>query len=338
VPGEQYKRAKTANMRTLNRAKVFFSLRLIFGIFLFIILARFIDLHQMSVILTSAQPQFIAAGFLVIMLNFLLKTYRWASILWIQESDISFGQIVRFNFISMFLANFLPGSISSDFVRFYQISKYTSQVRGAISSILVDRIIGIVSTAIATVIALVVLQQTDLVQMGSLLSYGMFGFLLLSVGVPLALQNSNVIAGTRRLLSRFTGKKLLRRAIDVYEDLLLYRDKPGLILKTLSLATLSLVIAAFEFYTVALGLSSGISIGYYLIFVPLAIFLAMLPISWGGIGVLEASMVFFFSKVGMPVEMCLSIVIVRRALFLLSTIPGGMLYMIEGFPARKLSI
>jgi glycosyltransferase 2 family protein len=325
-------------MSTLNRAKGFFALRLIFGIFLLIILANFIDLHQMTVILTSAQPQFIAAGFLVIMLNFLLKTYRWASILWIQEPDISFGQVVRFNFISMFLANFLPGSISSDIVRFYQVSKYTSQVRGAISSILVDRIIGIVATAIATVIALIALQQTDLVQVGSLLSYGICGFLLLSVGVPLALQNSNVIAGMRRLLSRFTGMKLLRKVIDMYEDLMLYKNKPKLMLKALFIAILNLVIAAFEFYPVALSFSSEISIGYYLMFVPLAIFLSMLPISWGGIGILEVSMVFFFSKVGMPAEMCLSIVVVRRALFLLSTIPGGMLYMVEGFPVRKLSI
>jgi uncharacterized membrane protein YbhN (UPF0104 family) len=109
-------------------------------------------------------------------------------------------------------------------------------------------------------------------------------------------------------------------------------------LKALIISLLNLVIASFEFYAVGVGFSSEVSIGYYLIFVPLAIFLSMLPISWGGIGILEASMVFFFSKVGMPAEMCLSIVIVRRALFLLSTIPGGMFYMIEGFPVRKLSI
>jgi uncharacterized protein (TIRG00374 family) len=238
----------------------------------------------------------------------------------------------------MFLANFLPGGISSDIVRFYQVSKYTSQVRGAISSIIVDRMIGIFSTAIVTVIAFIALQQTNLVQIGSVLSYGIFGFLLLSVGAPVALQNSNFMAGMQRLLSRFAGVKLLRRALDIYEAFILYQNKPWLMLKALSISFLNLIIAAFEFYAVATAFSSEISIAYYLIFVPLAIFLATLPISWGGIGVLEASMVFFFSKVGMPVEMCLSIVVVRRVLFLLSTIPGGMLYVIEGFPARKLSI
>jgi glycosyltransferase 2 family protein len=325
-------------MSTPSRSKIFFSLRLILAVFLLIILAHLIDLHQMTAILSSAQPQLIVAGFLVIMLNFLLKTYRWASILWIQEPDISFGQVIRFNFISMFLANFLPGSIASDLVRFYQVSKYTSQVKGAISSIIVDRIVGIFSTVAITVIALIALQGTSLVQVNSLLAYGILGFLLLSIGVPLVMQHSNLTSRVRRFLMRCAGIKLQRKAIDMYESFMLYQNKPWLLLEALFISFLNLIVAAFEFYTVALGFYSETPVGYYLIFVPLAIFLSMLPISWGGIGILEASMVFFFSKVGMSVEMCLSIVIVRRALFLLSTIPGGMLYIIEGFPTRKLSI
>jgi uncharacterized protein (TIRG00374 family) len=325
-------------MSTLNRSKMFFSLRLILAAFLLIILAHLIDPHQMAAILSSAQPQLIAAGFLVIMLNFLLKTYRWASILWIQEPDISFGQVIRFNFISMFLANFLPGSIASDLVRFYQVSKYTSQVKGAISSIIVDRIVGIFSTVAITVIALIALRRTDLVQIDSILLYGVFGFLLLSLGIPLFIQHSSLSAGVRRILMRFVGMKLQGKFMSMYESFLLYQNYPLILVEALFISFLNLVVAAFEFYTVALGFYSETPVGYYLIFVPLAIFLSMLPISWGGIGVLEASMVFFFSKVGMSVEMCLSIVIVRRALFLLSTIPGGMLYIIEGFPTRKLSI
>jgi hypothetical protein len=51
---------------------------------------------------------------------------------------------------------------------------------------------------------------------------------------------------------------------------------------------------------------------------------------------LEAAMVFFFSTVGMPAEMCLGIVLVRRGLLLLSSLPGGMLYVLEGFPVKEL--
>src|SRR5687768_9996373 len=107
----------------IYKAKIFFYLRLAIGLTLFISLTQIIDFHQMHLIIVSAKPHFIAMGLLAIILNFLLKTYRWASILWIVVPDISFGRLIRFNFISMFLANFLPGSISSDIARIYQVSK-----------------------------------------------------------------------------------------------------------------------------------------------------------------------------------------------------------------------
>jgi uncharacterized protein (TIRG00374 family) len=225
-----------------------------------------------------------------------------------------------------------------DIVRIYQVSQQTSKLKSAISSIVVDRIIGNLSTAIITVVAFIVLQQTGLIQTGSFFFYGIFGFLLFSLGAPLALKNTNLIAGMRRLLSRFAGIKLFGRAWDTYEDFLLYQHEYRLLLKALSISFLNLLLAVFEFYLIALAFSAEPSIGYYLIFVPLAIFLAMLPVSLGGIGVLEATMVFFFSKVGMPAEMCLGIVLVRRALLLLFALPGGMFYILEGFPAKKLSV
>lgn len=325
-------------MGKLNASRVFFYLRLTIGLSLLIVLVKKIDFSQMAIVLTSARLEFIAAAFLLIMVNFLLKTYRWASILRIKEPNISFGRLVRFNFTSMFVANFLPGTISTDILRVYQVSKYTSKLGAAVSSIIVDRIIGNFSTVIITVTAFIALWQTDLVRIGPLLSYGIFVTLLLSVGAPLAMQNSNLIAGTRKLLRRFTGMKLLRKAPDMFEDIISYQNKRRPILKALSTSFLNSILAVFEFYTIATSFFSETSLQYYFIFVPLAIFLAILPISLGGIGVLEASMVFFFSKVGMPLETCLSVVIIHRVLFLLSTLPGGILYVVEGFPARKLPL
>jgi len=124
----------------------------------------------------------------------------------------------------------------------------------------------------------------------------------------------------------------------MYEDVLLYQKEYRLMLKVLTISFLNLLIAVFEFYLIARAFSAEPSIGFYLIFVPLAIFLAMLPVSLGGVGILEVAMVFFFSKVGMSAEMCLGIVLVRRALLFLFALPGGMFYILEGFPAKKLSV
>jgi uncharacterized protein (TIRG00374 family) len=320
------------------RSKVFFYLRLAVGVGLLLILFKIIDFHQMGRILASTQPYFVVLGFLAILLNFLLKTYRWASIVWFRVPSISFDDLIRFNLISMFFGIFLPGSVLPDIVRIYQVSKQTSKLKSAISSIIVDRIIGNLSTAIITVVAFIALQQTGFIPSGSFFSYGIFGFLLFSLGAPIALKNTSLIASMRRLSNRLAGTKLFGRAWDTYEDFLLYQHEYRLLLKALSISFLNLLLAVFEFYLIALAFSAAPSIGYYLIFVPLAIFLAMLPVSLGGVGVLEAAMVFFFSKVGMSAEMCLSIVLVRRALLVLFALPGGLFYILEGLPAKKLSV
>jgi uncharacterized protein (TIRG00374 family) len=329
---------RAALSTTPARSKVYFSLRLVVGVALLIILARMVDFHELGRVLVSAQAYFLVMGLLAIILNFLLKTYRWASIVWSRVPDISFGDLIRFNLVSMFFAVFLPGSVLPDVVRIYQVSKQTSKLNSAISSIIVDRIIGNLSTAIATVVAFLALQQTCLIQVGSFFSYGILGFLLVSLGAPFALQSSNLIAGMRRLFRRFARMKLFRKVWDMYEDFLSYQNEYSLMLKALSISFLNLLLAVFEFYLIALAFSAEPSIGYYLIFVPLAIFLAMLPVSLGGVGVLEATMVFFFSKVGMSAEMCLGIVLVRRSLLLLFALPGGMFYILEGLAAKKLSV
>jgi uncharacterized protein (TIRG00374 family) len=296
-----------------------------------------VDFHHMGLTLASVQPHLVVAGLLAMLLNYCLKTYRWASILWVQRPDISLGQLARFNFVSIFLGNFLPTSISSDIVRIYYVSQRTADPRAAISSIFADRIIGTFSVAIATIVAFLVLNATGLFPIGSVVSYGVVALLLLSLGVPLVLQRAAVIDGIRLLLDRFTGRKLFEDVKDMSEHLLLYRNRPAVIAKALAVAFLNLFIAVLEFYLVAKGFSAQISIGYFFLFIPLVIFLSMLPVSIGGIGLVEAGLVFFFSKVGMPIETCIGTALLYRALQLTCLLPGAAIYLFDGFSVRELS-
>ncbi|MEW6001535.1 MAG: lysylphosphatidylglycerol synthase transmembrane domain-containing protein [Nitrospirota bacterium] len=321
----------------LIRKKIWVYLRLIFGIFLLLLLIRMIDMEQMRIIITSAVPHLIILGFLGILLNCLLMTYRWASILWIQQPDISFGHLMRFYFTSAFLGNFLPVNVSSDIFRIYCASKYTCDIKGSISSILVDRIIGTFSLAIVTMIAFMALQKTNQIKIGLATSYSIFAVLLCSILIPLALRQAIVIDVIRNLLSRFEGR-LFKKARDMLENILMYQYQHQVIVKVLLISFLSHLNTILVYYIIAESFSANTSIGYFFLFIPLTSFLTMLPLSVGGIGVLEAGMVFLFSKVGMPIEMCLSIAISYRVLLIIATLPGGVVYAIKGFPAKKYNL
>ena len=322
-------------MITINKSRAYFFVRLAFGIFLIILLIKIIDFQRLGFVLAKVKLPFIALGFLLVGFNLILKTYRWAFILWSQKHDITFSQLLRFNFMSMFLGHFLPTSISCDIVRFYYLNKYTSDPQNAISSIVMDRIIGIFSIAIVTIIAFIAIQQTNLFKIGPLVSYGIFGCLFLSIGIPLSLQSSALTDWIIRLLRRFNGSKIIKKIQGIFEQFLLYQHKRAVMLKVLLIAFLNLFTAVLEFYVIAGGFSVQISMGYYFLFIPIAIFLSMLPVSVGGIGVLEVSLVYFFSKIGMPVETCVAIALIHRIIVLIGTLPGGIVYVLEGFSGKN---
>jgi uncharacterized protein (TIRG00374 family) len=296
-----------------------------------------VDFRQMAVAFASVKPHLIVAGLLIMLFNYCLKTYRWASILWIRRPDIPFGQLARFNFASIFLGNFLPTSMSSDIVKVYYVSQYTADPRAAISSIFADRVIGTFSLALVTVVAFLVLKETALFPIGSLLSGGIVLFLLLILAAPLILRSAILLGGIRWLLDRCAGKKLFENVQDMSEHLRLYSNQAGVMTKALLISFLNLFIAVLEIYLIAKGFSTHVSVGYFFLFVPLVIFVSTLPVSFGGMGLVEGGLVLFFSRVDMPLEMCLGMALVYRALQMTCVLAGGVIYLFNGLSAKELS-
>jgi glycosyltransferase 2 family protein len=323
--------------RSIGRPGIFFCIRLGIALALLAIIVRMVDFHHMGVTLASVQPVPIVAGLVIMLLNYCLKTYRWASLLWIRRPDIRFGQLARFNFVSIFLGGFLPGSVSADLVRVYYVAQHTADPRPAISSILADRIIGTFALSVVTIIAFLVLLEINLFPLGSLLSYGIVAFLFLTLALPLTLTNRAALQVISRLGERFAGKRLLATVYETCDHLRSYVSSTAVLIKVLSISFVNLLIAILEFYFIAKAFSAQVPIGYFFVFIPLVIFLATLPLSIGGMGVVEAGSVFFFSNVGMPLEICLGTVITYRALQFMCMLPGAALYLCNGLAVRELS-
>jgi uncharacterized protein (TIRG00374 family) len=315
-----------------DRSKFVFYLRLAFGGLLLAALFRMLDLRSLAVTLASVKPSLLGLALLAMMINLLIKTYRWGFILRMHRPDVSFSQLVRTNFLSLFIGNFLPTSLAHDAVRIYYLSRRAADPRVAISSIFADRLIGNFSLAIAAVAALVAVKLTGAVQVGALMSYGIGVFLILSLALPLALRNDAVIDAIRSLLNRFAGRKLFENMHDLSEHLLLYWKHAPLMSKALAIALLNLFIAVLEFYLIAQSIFAPVSIYYFFLFIPLVILLSMVPVSVGGVGLLEGALVFFFSSVDMPAETSVSIALLHRTIQLVCLLPGAAFYLLQGIP------
>ena len=76
-----------------------------------------------------------------------------------------------------------------------------------------------------------------------------------------------------------------------------------------------------------LGMALGLTVGmaWYFAFVPVIVFVMMMPISVAGIGTSQAAFVFFFTRVGMSQPDALALSILFLALAIVGNLPGGLL-------------
>ncbi|MCI0561659.1 MAG: flippase-like domain-containing protein [Nitrososphaera sp.] len=311
----------------MKRSSVWFYVRLIGGLALLIFLIRAVGVGEITHALMLIRPHLIVLAFLGIALDTVIMVYRWAVILRINWPEISFRQILRCYLISGFVGNFAP--FSSDLIKMYWSSNQTSDPKVAVSSVLIDRVIGMFSLGIITLIALVALRESRIAALGASVSYSIMGLVTLAIVGPLALQTRTIASSLARLL-KMSRSRLMLKIAEVCETLLSYCEHRQVIVRALVMSFGNHCISILVYYVIVQGFPTSLPVAYFFLFIPAAQFLATLPVTVGGIGVFEGAMVYLFSSVGMPMEECLGMVLCQRVLRVVGTLPGAVLYIVEG--------
>jgi|GEM_PF-924759 len=329
-------RASKAMPKSTGKWGLLFFLRAALALILLLFLLSMIDLRATGQALSQLKPRFALVALALMLVNYCLKTYRWASILRIERPDISLGRLLRYNFASMFLGNLIPSSLAPDVMRVVYMSRRSVDPKTVISSIIADRILGNLSLAFLTLASVLLLKDTGFLPLGSLMFYGALGFLLFAIMIPLLLRNPAWANGLSRLLRPLAKSMKLTSISEIYQQLRSYGLHLRALSKSLAISFINVLIAVLEFYLIAHSLSTQISIGYFLLFIPLISFLSALPISIAGLGLLEASLVYFFSQVGMSLETCIASALIFRILQLICLLPGMAIYVTDGFFVKQL--
>ena len=86
------------------------------------------------------------------MLGVVICSVRWRVLLGAYDVRVPLRSLTALYFVCNFFNNLLPGSISGDVVKAYQLSRYTDRGDAAVSTVLMDRLTGfLVLFAIAAV-------------------------------------------------------------------------------------------------------------------------------------------------------------------------------------------
>jgi uncharacterized protein (TIRG00374 family) len=299
------------------------------GILLFLLLS--IDLESLPR-LSEISVAFAVALLIAVILDRLANVVRWFLLIRAQGGPaVRFRDVASIYIKSNFLGFAMPSSIGGELLKGYALFKTTSSGFGAVSSLIAERFLGLVS--LASICLLGSFFPVDArAESAVMVARALSGGILLSV-FPVVWLGS----GRHRLGSRLRARMGVRASswLDrLGSSLTVYRDEPRALAWALcwSYTIQFLRILATWLAAMAVGLSLGTQ--YYLVFVPFTALLTSLPISLGGLGVQEGAFVFFFTLAGAEPASAFAMAVVLRIPILLSVAPGGVLYFREGLGGR----
>ena len=236
----------------------------------------------------------------------------------------SFGELIKVYFKGTFIGNLLPTSLGGDAVRAYELSRSTKTMVDVISSIIMERFLGFLSSALMAilVIPLLVLFVPGFPRI-LLLLLAVF----LSAGVLFLLVLLRSEGRTSKLTACLGKLPWADKVSKISSSFVLYRNHPRALGKFFiwSFGEQLLPILATFLLALALGLSIPL---YYLIpIIPITQFFARIPISLSGLGIQEGLFITIFSLIGIRTTSAFALGFASNLGNILSGLPGAYFYL-----------
>jgi len=232
------------------------------------------------------------------------------------------GTVMRIFFISTFVGTFLPASVGGDAVRAYRLSKEGVVGVDAVASVLMDRLLGVVSILIVAIAGAMLAR--DLIDIRAL--FPAFAVLIVLCAAALAVVFSpRAAAGAARALAilprgRETGAKLVN-AIQRYASL--HLPMANVLLCSIAVQ----VLRVLQTYCLGLALGLAVPLGVYFALVPIILLIVLMPITINGLGTTQAGFVWLFGRAGVGSAPAFALSVLFLAIAVVGNLPGAVLYL-----------
>ncbi len=300
-------------------------IRVAISIILLILLFRQADEQSLLAIIKNVNKPLLLLAFLVFFLTYCLGLYRWVMLLKAVKIDLPLKRVITSFSGGIFFSLFLPSTIGGDFLRSVDLSVHTKKPKEVIATIFLDRLSGYIGLVILAVWAMF-LGWKILEDRSVLISLGIIIGLL--VIVLLLLFNKFLFSKINRFLKSPNAGKIRDLISDLHEEIHLFRGKPKVVAKNILVSIVIQAIPPLAFYIVALSLGVKINLAYFFIFIPIIGAITLLPISIGGLGLRDASTIFFFAKVGVGKNLAFAMSLLNFSFILFYGAVGGLIYVL----------
>jgi uncharacterized protein (TIRG00374 family) len=270
---------------------------------------------------------YIFAIFLYYLCN-LIKIFRWRLILLSQNIDyFSHYTLFKINITGMIFNHIFPSNIGGDSVKILQTVNLAENKKLKVGlSVIVDRIFGIIALffILFTFIPFNILIPDEY----RLIIF--FSILGIIVSVIIILKKKLLLIHIKKIQRSIKKKSILQKVLSLFE----YKIPVKIIIISFCLSLLFHFLGIYNEKNIFKSLEIEISFSFLLFAMPLVRLLLFLPISLGGIGLKEISMIGLMKAIGVSSEEIISFSMLVYSFFLVNLIVLSILKIADYYRER----
>lgn len=271
----------------------------------------------------SAELSWIAVAVVLVVLDRTVNAYRWVVLLQALTpgSRPALTAVIRIFFVSSFIGNFLP-SIGGDVYRAYQLARLGVRSGEAAASVLMDRLVGVLSMVIVAAVALLFLRRFDLPGVVPALVV----VTALCTMAAAVVFSARVAAWMVAMVQLVQVRRAQSAAQTLMDAIRRYARHHGALAGVLALSVAVQLLRVLQAYCLGRALDLTLPMIVYFGFIPVITLVMQLPVTVAGLGTTQYAFEWMFSRAGVPSAVTFALSILFLALGTLGNLPGGVLY------------
>lgn len=317
-------------------------LRVLLVVLIFAIIFYF-NAEETRKLLAEADLRYVGIAFALGMVDRVLMAYKWNVLLRAKQIWIPLWQCVTTYMAASFLGLFLPATVGGDALRSYSVSQEGHPLGDVLSTVVVERLLGVVALIIYGMVAIVlsvfVMQESFFESIWTV--FWVLGALLIMIFAGLMLAMTDWFAKQfgllmQRLPQNKVGSKIAKILTDLYQSFVSFRNNKLALGSFLGLSLLENCFPIMWNYLIAMALNIQVPVLYFFILVPIALIVHRLPLPTpDGWGIAEVPYVWMLTLIGFTATQGLLLGVATHLLTMAIILPGGIFYLANGLHRRE---
>jgi len=261
------------------------------------------------------------AGVLLHIAVYFLGALRWWQLLTHIHTTTPFLKAFPSYYLGVFFNNFLPTGIGGDTVRILHLRVRGISTKSLVSSTVVDRVIGILTVMIMALCGVLISENLGISNHTRIVLIVFFVAGLLIIGVLLSDRSVRFVDA---LADKYRHKRVRTWLLDIVLACYSYRSTKSRIAFAFALSIIGQSLIILTYYMLGRGLGLDLPLVTYFVAIPAVFLAASLPISIGGLGVREGTLVGILIASGADLKIAINLSLAYLLVLWTSSVPGGL--------------